>query len=114
MKTRLSEKYETIPSSNTDQYIQQISDNPLSINFVVMSKKDITEFVKMNAEIVMTGLTAGKSYGISFILSPETDANNWPAIPNANYEYSLKVNGFSVVKLSYTQTDMSSFKTAQG
>lgn len=31
LKTRSSEVYQTIPSSNVDQYIKQIGDNPLSL-----------------------------------------------------------------------------------
>lgn len=112
MKTRLSEKYETIPSNNIDQFIQQTNDNPLSLNFVVMNKKDVNEYIQMNAEIVMTGLTAGKSYGISFILSPQSK-EAWPNVANGVYEYSLKVNGFNVVKKTFTKTEMDTFRTAQ-
>ena len=114
MKTRLSEKYETIPSNNIDQFIQQTADNPLSLDFVVMNKKDVNEYIQMNAEIVMNGLTAGKSYGISFILSPQTRLGGWSNVANGVFEYSLKVNGFNVVKKTYTKAEMDAFSTAQG
>jgi hypothetical protein len=103
MKTRLSEKYETIPSNNVDQYIKQIDDNPLSLNFIVMSKTGVTETVQMNAETVMSGLTPGKSYGISLIFLPSIDSSSsWPNPANGKYEYTIKVNGFTIVKKSFT------------
>lgn len=112
MKTRISEKYTTIPSNNVDQYIQQISDNPLSLNFVVMNRNSITESVQMNAEVVMSGLTPGKSYGIFFALSPKTSAAAWPtSVGTATYDYTVKVNGFTIVQKSYKTSEMEAFKT---
>ena len=114
IKTRLSEKYQTIPSNNVDQYIMQNNDNPLSLTFVSNSKLAVTEMIQMNAEIVMTGLTAGKSYGIFFALAPQTTSDNadsaWPPQDvGKNYEYTVKVNGFTVVQKSYDTADMNLF-----
>jgi hypothetical protein len=81
----------------------QNSDNPLSLTFVSAAKPGVTEMVQMNAEIVMTGLTAGKSYGIFFALAPQTtSASGYPTLTvPKNYEYTVKVNGFTVVQKSY-------------
>ena len=112
MKTRVSEKYATVPSSNIEQYIKQINDNPLSLNFVVLNKAGVNEYVQMNAEIVMNGLTAGKSYGIYFLLSPQTSAANWPTLTDGNYQYTVAVNGFKIVQKTFDKTGLDGFITA--
>lgn len=76
IKTRFTEKYETVPSDNTYQWIRQIKDNPLSLAFYIKGKKGATgavpsEYVRLNAEIIMNGLTAGKSYGIHYLFTPQ-------------------------------------------
>ncbi len=70
IKTRSSEKYQTIPSSNVDQYIKQIGDNPLSLSFNVKSKIATPEYVRLNAEVVMNGLISGKAYGVHLLFVP--------------------------------------------
>lgn len=99
LKARSSEVYQTIPSSNVDQYIKQIGDNPLSLEFSVKSKKDVKEFVRLNAEVVMTGITSGKSYGVHLVFLPYTDAADLIFPEDANggkYSFNIQVNGFSL------------------
>ncbi len=110
IKTRLSEKYETIPSSNVDQWIKQTTDNPLSLDFVVNSKTNVKENVRLNAEVVMNGLTSGKSYGIHLLLVPFSDANEIKTFVDGEnggkYDFSVNVNGFSLFKKSYTASEI--------
>lgn len=106
LRTRSSEVYQTIPSSNVDQFIKQIGDNPLSLEFTVNSKKDVKELVRLNAEVVMTGITSGKSYGVHLIFLPwTTTAGTFPEYSELNggkYSFNLNVNGFSLYQRSVT------------
>lgn len=99
LRSRSSEIYQTIPSSNVDQFIKQIGDNPLSLEFSVKSKKDVKEFVRLNAEVVMTGITSGKSYGVHLVFLPYTTATGLEFPEDANggkYSFNVHVNGFSL------------------
>lgn len=46
------------------------TDSPLEVTFISMSKLNVVENVRFRAEINMTGLTDGKSYGINFLFLP--------------------------------------------
>ena len=107
IKTRSSERYETVPSDNTLQWIRQISDNPLSLAFYVKGKTatTVSEYVRLNAEIVMNGLTPGKSYGIHYVFVPQIAVDNVNTFPEpadkGKYQFSVSVNGFRIVQDAY-------------
>ena len=111
LRTRSSEIYQTIPSSNVDQFIKQIGDNPLSLEFTVKSKKDVKEFVRLNAEVVMTGITSGKSYGVHLVFLPHTTATslNFPEdATGGKYSFNVNVNGFSLYQKVVNGTQLTS------
>ena len=106
IKTRLSEKFETVPSDITQQSISQLTDNPLNLVFNLNGKFNDNALVRLNSEVVMNGLTDGKPYGIRVIMRPTKAgvpaAAFAPPPNNLKYEFSLMVNGNSLYKKSFT------------
>jgi hypothetical protein len=64
----------------------------------------------MNAEVVMNGLVAGKSYGIHAVFIPQTEAASFPltitGLTNPIYTFSVSVNGFNLFTKTKTNTDL--------
>lgn len=112
MKTRISEKYETIPSDNSLQWVGQNGDNPLDLQFITKSKTGDTSYIKFNAEVVMNGLTSGKSYGVHLALVPHHTQYNAIAgtydfqtpLNSGKYSFSVSVNGFNIYNKDLTKT----------
>lgn len=69
----------------------------------------------MNAEVVVNGLVAGKSYGANLVFIPETDAGSFPTpTSGGKYEFSVSVNGLTLHKTSYAGADLLAMDGAVG
>lgn len=69
-----------------------------------MSKSGINENVKFTAEVNLTGLVDGKSYGFNFLMVPETTRadKQFPDPPSMKtYDFEISFNGFRLFKKSY-------------
>jgi len=72
----------------------------------------------MNAEVVMNGLVAGKSYGIHAVFVPQatpSPGTSFPdsvlGYPNATYTFSVTVNGFNLFTKTKTGTSLTTMDT---
>lgn len=105
IKTKSSERYEETPSDERFKKATKITDSPLEVSFVSISKLNVVENVRFYAEINMTGLTDGKPYGVNFLLVPSTTrAGNLfpdPTTTTQTYDFEVLVNGFRLFKKSY-------------
>jgi len=72
-----------------------------------------TTIVRLNAEVVMSGLTDGKAYGVRIILFPLSSTGAFIAPANSlKYEFSVSVNGNNLFKKSYSGPELDSIRSA--
>jgi hypothetical protein len=72
----------------------------------------------MNAEVIMNGLVAGKSYGIHAVFVPQETSQTFPTIVsgynNPTYTFSVNVNEFNLFTKTKNGTQLSNIDAGTG
>lgn len=69
---------------------------------------DVTK-VRLNAEVIMNGLTDGKPYGVHFLMHPTIDSGvfEFPEPADGSlYQFNVKVNGLNLYTASFTGAEL--------
>lgn len=98
-----------------NQNVQQIGANPLNLKFTVNAISGDSTNVRLNAQVVMTGITSGKPYGFRVQIKPSstflTNSFHTPADASP-YLISVGVNGYNLFAGAFTAANLQTIATA--